>query len=150
MTLLDDRSSLRPPPQDPSAQPWPLAHGLAKATAFAALDDSTVVIGFFNTAALQVWDIGSRVKAPDLKGEGQNCLALAALTGGRVAAANNRMGEACTVEVFDARTGERLQQLPAHSKSIYGLGFSFDHLVAASVDGWLTVWSMDASGRVSY
>lgn len=118
-----------------------------KPTVFVGLDDNVVVVGFQDTASLQVWDLvtGKLVRA--FEGKGKECHSMVAISDARIAVGWHN-GRQHVLVVFSATTGKQLQTEKGFAYSIQGMAFVEDHLLTLTLDKGLQVWDQDSTGQV--
>ena len=106
-------------------------------------------MGFSDREPLQVWDLAKGVKLRDFCEVQRNCVALTHLLNDRVAV-SCKVGSDSTpvIAIYDVKSGKQKQRLTGHSDTIFGLAHIEEHIVSASWDGMLCVWSEETPGEV--
>ena len=116
-------------------------------SAYAAVDEDTVVLGFSAPERLQVWDLSAGGLVDELDYEGSGCRSIVALPGGLIAVASRRASGA-TLSIVDVNAGQPLQELTGFPGDFIGLAFVEDCLLSVSTDKLLIVWEQSPEGKV--
>ena len=119
------RPSSRPPYclQDAATGLRSIPMGEDTPTVFVGLDDGTTGVGMKSISPLQVWDLAAGKLVRKFEGKGHGCFSMINLPGARIAAGWHTLSQ-YVVAVFDAATGNQLQELQGFGGSILGLARS--------------------------
>ena len=136
-----------PASQDGSRSTQSISFGM-QPNAIVGLDKDTAVIGFESQSPLQVWNLATRAKVRDFEGSGRCARSLTTLPSDRLAVSWHT-GSQWAVTIYDVKTGKRMQDLTGFSGEPQGLAYAGGHLLTTCTDGYMRVWSIGASEKVS-
>ena len=120
----------------------------AQPNVFVGLTDDCVVVGFEETAPLQVWDLAAAKLVRKLDGSGKCCRALARLPDRRRIAVGWNNCTVYVVAIFDVATGKRLQELMGFEDEVVDIALVDDHMLTLATKAGLRVWCPDFAGQV--
>ena len=147
-TLRPDSSRARLAPEQDSAKALRSIPMGRSPTVFAELDADTVVVGFYDYANLEVWNLATGQRVRRFEGKGHGCGAMLQLSGGRIAVGwCKRSPDQWVVAVYDATLGKQVQELPGLLRWDC-LAFVQDHLIAIDHSTTISVWVQDSAGMV--
>lgn len=122
----------------------------AKASAFAGLDDDTIVVGLEVLAPLEVWDLASGELVRQFEGMGQKCRSIIKISDERIAVGWHTWGGKDAVSIFDGRTGKLLQNLILNVFGAVAMTFVEEHLITMCSGSRIHVWNQDSAGKVRW